>query len=70
MRILDRYVGPLTVMGGLTVGFLAAFADLTGALSRGTGILLAVMIIYQLYEEGAKQHMMDMNPAMRKFMKV
>jgi len=67
-RILDRYIFPLTIMGGLTVGFLAAVADLTGALSRGTGILLTVMIIYRLYEEVAKQHMMDMNPLMRRFM--
>ena len=69
-RVLDRYIKPLTVMGGLSVGFLAAIADVTGALSRGTGILLAVMIIYKLYEEIAKQHMMDMNPMMRKFMQV
>ena len=66
--ILNRYIWPLTIMGGITVGFLAAFADLVGALSRGTGILLAVMIIYKLYEEIAKQHMMDMHPAMRRFM--
>ncbi|MBS3127517.1 preprotein translocase subunit SecY [Candidatus Woesearchaeota archaeon] len=66
-RVLDRYIKPLTVMGGLCVGLLAAVADVTGALSRGTGILLAVMIIYKLYEEIAKQHMMDMNPMMRKF---
>jgi preprotein translocase subunit SecY len=45
-----------------------ALADLTGALSRGTGILLAVMIIYKMYEDIAKQHMMDMHPMMRKFM--
>ncbi|PLW79569.1 preprotein translocase subunit SecY [Candidatus Woesearchaeota archaeon] len=67
-RLLDRYIGPLTVMGGLTVGFLAGLADLTGALSRGTGILLTVMIVYKLYEDIAKQHMYDMNPMMRKFM--
>ena len=54
-------------MGAITVGFLASLADLTGALSRGTGILLAVMIIYKMYEEIAKQHMMDMNPMMKKF---
>lgn len=67
-RILNRYIWPLTIMGGLTVGFLAAIADLTGALSNGTGILLTVMIIYKLYEDIARQHMMDMNPMMRKFM--
>jgi len=67
-RILDRYIGPLTIMGSIFVGFLAALADLAGALSQGTGILLTVMIIYRLYEDIAKQHMMDMNPMMRKVM--
>ena len=67
-RLLNRYIWPLTIMGGLAVGFLAGFADVTGTLSSGTGILLAVMIVYKLYEEISKQHMMDMNPMMRKFM--
>ncbi|PIN76418.1 preprotein translocase subunit SecY [Candidatus Woesearchaeota archaeon CG10_big_fil_rev_8_21_14_0_10_36_11] len=67
-KILKRYIWPLTIVGGAAVGLLAALADLTGALSNGTGILLAVMIVYKLYEEIAKQHMMDMHPAMRKFM--
>ena len=67
-KILSRYIWPLTIVGGAAVGLLAALADLTGALSQGTGILLAVMIVYKLYEEIAKDHMMDMHPAMRKFM--
>lgn len=67
-RLLDRYIGPLSVMGALTVGFLAGLADLSGALTSGTGLLLTVMIIYKLYEDIARQHMMDMNPMMRRFM--
>jgi preprotein translocase subunit SecY len=67
-RILDRYIMPLTVMGGITVGFLAALADTMGALSRGTGILLTVMIIYKLYEDIAREHLYDLNPMVRKFM--
>ncbi len=67
-RILNRYIWPLTIMGAIAVGLIAALADLSGALSRGTGILLTVMIIYQLYENIAREHMMDMNPMMRKFM--
>ncbi len=67
-KVLNRYIGPLTVMGAIAVGFLAASADLLGALSRGTGILLSVMIIYRLYEDIVRQHMMDMNPMMRKFL--
>ncbi len=67
-RLLNRYIMPLTVMGAITVGFLAAIADLMGALSRGTGILLTVMIVYKLYEDIAREHMYDMNPMLRKFM--
>ncbi len=67
-HLLSRYILPLTVMGGLAIGFLAGFADITGALANGTSIILAVMIVYKLYEEIAKQHMMDMHPMLRKFM--
>ncbi len=66
--LLNRYIMPLTVMGAITVGFLAALADISGALTSGTGLLLTVMIIYKLYEEIATQHMMDMNPMLRQFM--
>ena len=66
--LLNRYIPALTVLGGITVGFLAALADLSGALTQGTGLLLAVMIIYKLYEEVAQQHALDMNPMLRKFM--
>jgi len=67
-RLLKRYITPLTVMGAIAVGILAAVADLSGALTSGTGLLLTVMIVYKLYEDIAKQHMMDMNPMLRKFM--
>jgi preprotein translocase subunit SecY len=67
-RMLSRYIWPLTVIGGIAIGLLAALADVSGALTSGTGLLLAVSIIYKLYEDIAHQHMMDMNPMMRKFM--
>ena len=66
-RMLDRYIWPLTIMGSMAIGLVASIGDLFGVLGGGTGILLTVMIIYRIYEEIAKQHMMDMNPAMRKF---
>lgn len=65
--VLSRYIVPLTIMGGAAIGLLATFADLGGALVRGTGLLLSVMIIYKLYEDIAQQHSMDMNPLARKF---
>jgi preprotein translocase subunit SecY len=67
-RLLDRYIKPLTIMGAIAVGLLAAIADISGALVHGTSLLLAVMIIFRLYEDIARQHLMDMNPMMRKFM--
>ncbi len=66
--ILDRYIMPLTVMGGAAIGLLAALTDLLGALVSGTAILLVIMIMFQFYQNIAQQHMTDMNPAMRKFM--
>lgn len=65
--ILNRYILPLTVMGGAAIGLLAALTDLLGALVSGTAILLGVMIIYKFYEDIAKQHSVDMHPALRKF---
>lgn len=66
--ILDRYIMPLTIMGGAAIGLLAASSDLLGALVSGTAILLVIMIMFQMYQNIAQQHSMDMNPAMRKFM--
>ena len=64
-RILKRYINPLTVMGGATVGFLAGIATLSGALANGTGILLTVMIIYQFYEQILRDHSKDMPESLK-----
>ena len=65
--ILDRYILPLTVMGGLAIGLLASITDLMGALVSGTAILLVIMIFFQFYQNIAQQHMTDMNPTFRRF---
>ncbi len=66
--ILDRYILPLTVMGGIAIGLLASVTNLMGALISGTAILLVIMIFFQFYQSIAQQHQTDMNPALRKFM--
>ncbi|MBI4116684.1 preprotein translocase subunit SecY [Candidatus Pacearchaeota archaeon] len=65
--ILERYIMPLTVMGGLAIGLLAAVTDLLGALVSGTAILLVIMIMFQFYQNIAQQHQTDIFPAMKKF---
>jgi preprotein translocase subunit SecY len=66
--ILERYIMPLTVMGGAAIGLLASLTDIFGAVVSGTAILLVIMIMYQFYQNIAQQHFNDMNPALRKFM--
>jgi len=65
--ILERYIMPLTIMGGIAIGLLAAITDLFGALVSGTAILLVIMIMFNFYQKIASEHMSDMNPAIRKF---
>ena len=67
-NVLSRYIPALTVMGGAFIGFLAAYADLTSAIGTGTGLLLAVTIVYQLYEQITAQHGDDMPPFIKKFL--
>jgi preprotein translocase subunit SecY len=64
--ILDRYIMPLTVMGGAAIGVLASITDLLGALVSGTAILLVIMIMFQFYQSIGQQHQLDMVPAMKK----
>ena len=66
--ILDRYIMPLTVMGGAAIGFLASITNMMGALVAGTAMLLVIMIMFQFYQSIAQKHAEDMNPAMKKFM--
>ena len=48
---LKRYIPIAAVFGGMCIGGLTIFADFLGAIGSGTGILLAVTIIYSFYEE-------------------
>lgn len=67
-KVLDRYIPAVTILGGATVGLIAAFGDLTGALGGGTGVLLSVGIVYKMYEGMAKEQLFEVNPMLRKIM--
>jgi len=47
---LNRYIPTAACFGGMCIGALTIFADFLGAIGSGTGILLAVTIIYQYFE--------------------
>ena len=56
-KVVSRYIPKVTVIGGAFVGVLTLIASMFGVLGgiSGTGLLLAVSIIYQLYEKLASQ---------------
>jgi len=67
--VLERYIPVVTVIGGASVGALAAFADALGTIGNasGTGVLLTVGIMIQIYEQIAKEQAMEMHPVLRGF---
>lgn len=52
---LNRYIPIAAAFGGMCIGGLSILADFMGAIGSGTGILLAVTIIYQYFEMIAKE---------------
>lgn len=68
-RVLERYIPVVTVIGGASVGALACAADAVGTLGNasGTGVLLTVGIMIQMYEQIAKEQAMEMHPILRGF---
>ncbi|MGQ9588281.1 MAG: preprotein translocase subunit SecY [Thermoplasmata archaeon] len=68
-RVLERYIPVVTVISGATVGALAAGADLIGTVGNasGTGVLLSVGIMIQLYDAMGREQMMEMHPVLRGF---
>jgi preprotein translocase subunit SecY len=68
-KVLERYIPTLTIIGGATVGALAAIADMIGTVGNasGTGLLLCVGIFMRMYEQIAKEQVMEMHPVLRGF---
>lgn len=54
-KILNRYIPTAAAFGGMCIGALTVVADFMGAIGSGTGILLAVTIIFQYFEMFMKE---------------
>jgi len=55
IKVLERYIPVAAAFGGMCIGALTVVADFMGAIGSGTGILLAVTIIFQYFEMFAKE---------------
>jgi len=54
-KYLNKYIPIAASFGGACIGALTVVADFLGAIGSGTGILLAVTIIYQYFEMVCKE---------------
>lgn len=55
VHVLNKYIPTAAAFGGMCIGALTVIADFMGAIGTGTGILMAVTIIYQFYEAFVKE---------------
>ncbi|KAF0984472.1 hypothetical protein FDP41_000371 [Naegleria fowleri] len=55
IKTLEKYIPIAAAFGGMCIGALTVIADFLGAIGSGTGILLAVGIIYQYFEMFSRQ---------------
>jgi preprotein translocase subunit SecY len=62
--ILKRYIPVVTILGGTIIGLIAAVSEFFGVFGTGTGILLAVGILYQYYQILVQEQATEMYPAL------
>ena len=67
-KMLAKYIYPLTLLSSLIVASIAVLADLFGAYGTGSGILLAVGIIYQYYTMIAYERALEAYPLLRRLL--
>ena len=63
-EVLSRYIPCAALFGGVCIGFLTVIADMIGAIGSGASILLAVTIIFEVFEtyvREAQQQGMQLN---------
>ncbi len=66
--ILQRYIPTLIILNGILIALLSFMADGLGALTSGTGLLIAIGIIHQYAETISKEVAAEQYPSMRGFL--
>ncbi|MFX1275537.1 MAG: preprotein translocase subunit SecY [Promethearchaeota archaeon] len=67
-KILKRYIPTLIVLNGIIIAILSFTADSLGALTSGTGLLIAIGIVHQYAETISKEVAAMQYPSMRGFL--
>jgi len=56
---LNRYIPTAAVTGGIVLGALSLVADVFGTLSSGSSLLMAATALTKIYEDVAKEQLMQ-----------
>ena len=64
-KLLKRYIPTLIILNGIIIAFLSFMADSLGALTSGTGLLIAIGIIHNYAETISKELAASQYPGMR-----
>jgi len=67
-RILKRYIPTLVIINGIIIAVMSFFADSLGALTSGTGLLIAIGITHQYAETISKEIAAQQYPSLRGFL--
>ncbi len=65
---LARYIYPLTLFSSILVAVLALVGDIFGTYGTGTGLLLAVGILYNYYQMMVYERTLEMYPALKRLL--
>lgn len=64
---LARYIYPLAIFSSIAVATIAIVGDIFGSFGSGTGLLLAVGILYNYYQILAYERTLEMYPLLKRF---
>ena len=67
-KIIERYIGVVTILGAVIVALIAIFGDYFNAYGGGIGILLMTGILYQYYELLVRERLTEMYPGLAKLL--
>jgi len=55
IRFMEKKINPSALIGGVIIGSMSILSDMIKCLTSGTGLLLCVQTIYELYDKVQKQ---------------
>jgi len=64
---LSRYIYPLTIFSSIVVALISLTGDIFGSYGTGTGILLAVGILFNYYQMLLYERTIEMYPMLKRF---